>query len=49
MILASPVNAVIGTNMIIDDTQFTHSDDNWLFLLRWEVTTVLAKVTHLAS
>jgi len=28
MILASPMNAVIGTNMIIDHTQFTHADDN---------------------
>jgi len=49
------VNAVIGTNMIIDHTQFTHAVDNWLVLLmvllRWELllTTVLAEVTQLAS
>ena len=42
MILAPPVNGVIdcrdiGTNVIIDHTQFYHADDNWLVVLQLEM------------
>ena len=39
------------TNIIIDHTQITRADENWLEVLRWEVllTTVWRGVAQLAS